>query len=57
MGKDPDTPFEVDPFSAIDVALPELKEAYARALDSRPRDPAGPASGEENGAGSKATIS
>lgn len=36
MGKDPDTPFEVDPLRPIDFELPELKRAYARALESRP---------------------
>lgn len=36
MGKDPDTPFEVDPLRPIDFELPELKQAYARALESRP---------------------
>jgi outer membrane protein TolC len=36
MGRDPDTPFEVDPLSATDFELPELKQAYARAIESRP---------------------
>ena len=36
MGRDPDTPFDVDPLSAADFELPELKQAYASALESRP---------------------
>ncbi|HTM47878.1 MAG TPA: TolC family protein [Bryobacteraceae bacterium] len=36
MGRDPDTAFEVDPLAAADFTMPELKEAYARALESRP---------------------
>src|SRR5215469_8721704 len=36
MGSDPDTPYEVDPLSATAFELPELKEAYVRALESRP---------------------
>jgi outer membrane protein len=36
MGRDPDTPFDVDPLSATDFELPELKQAYAGALESRP---------------------
>jgi outer membrane protein TolC len=36
MGRDPETAFEVDRLSALDFELPELKHAYARALDSRP---------------------
>ena len=36
MGRDPDTPFEVDPLAATDFEMPELKQAYATAIDSRP---------------------
>jgi outer membrane protein TolC len=36
MGRDSDTPFEVDPLSASDFELPGLKQAYARAIESRP---------------------
>ena len=36
MGRDPDTPFEVDPVAAIDFELPDLKRAYATAIESRP---------------------
>jgi outer membrane protein TolC len=36
MGRDPDTPFEADPLGATDFDLPDLKQAYARAIESRP---------------------
>jgi len=36
MGRDPDTPFDVDPLGATDFEMPELKQAYARAIESRP---------------------
>src|SRR5215467_11159424 len=36
MGRDVETPFEVDPLSAADSSLPDLKEACAKALESRP---------------------
>ena len=36
MGRDPGAPFEVDPLSATDFELPELKQAYAKAIESRP---------------------
>src|SRR5262245_17306416 len=36
MGRDPDTPFEVDLSSAVEFELPQLQEARARALESRP---------------------
>jgi outer membrane protein TolC len=36
MGRDPDTPFEIDPLAAIDFEMPDLKHAYARAIESRP---------------------
>src|SRR5438105_1723350 len=36
MGRDPDTPFEVDPLAASDVEMPDLKRAYATAIESRP---------------------
>src|SRR5215831_14404010 len=36
MGRDPDTPFDVDPLSAADFEMPDLKQAYARAIESRP---------------------
>ena len=36
MGRDPDTPFEVDPLAATDFEMPELKHAYATAIESRP---------------------
>ena len=36
MGRDPDAPFEVDPLSATDFELPDLKQAYAKAIESRP---------------------
>src|SRR5213075_1551795 len=36
MGRDPDAPFEVDPLAAIDFELPDLKRAYATAVESRP---------------------
>ena len=36
MGRDPDTPFEVDPVAPIDFELPDLKRAYATAIESRP---------------------
>jgi len=31
MGRDPDTPFEVDPLAATDFEMPDLKRAYATA--------------------------
>jgi len=36
MGRDVNTPFEVDPLSVASFELPELQEACARALESRP---------------------
>jgi outer membrane protein TolC len=36
MGRDPDTPFEVDPLAATDFQMPDLKRAYAMAIESRP---------------------
>ena len=36
MGRDPDTPFDVDPLTATDFEMPDLKLAYARAIESRP---------------------
>jgi outer membrane protein TolC len=36
MGRDPDTPFEVDPLAATDFEMPDLKRAYAMAIESRP---------------------
>jgi outer membrane protein TolC len=36
MGRDPDTPFDVDPLTATDFEMPDLKQAYARAFESRP---------------------
>src|SRR4030095_1316817 len=36
MGHDPDTPFDVDPLSAVGFELPQLAEARARAMESRP---------------------
>ena len=36
MGRDVNTPFQVDPMSVADVAVPDLEEACARALASRP---------------------
>ncbi|MBI4908896.1 MAG: TolC family protein [Acidobacteria bacterium] len=36
MGRDPDTPFEIDPLAATDLELPDLKRAYATAIESRP---------------------
>jgi outer membrane protein TolC len=36
MGHDPDTPFDVDPLSAVEFELPGLQEARARAIESRP---------------------
>jgi len=36
MGRDVDTPFEVDPLTTASSDLPDLKEACARALASRP---------------------
>jgi len=36
MGRDPDTPFEVDPLAATDLEMPDLKRAYAVAIESRP---------------------
>lgn len=36
MGRDPDMPFEIDPLGATDFEVPDLKEAYARAIESRP---------------------
>ena len=36
MGRDVETTFEVDPLSAADSSLPDLKEACAKALESRP---------------------
>lgn len=36
MGREPDTPFDVDAAGATDFALPDLKQAYARAIESRP---------------------
>jgi outer membrane protein TolC len=36
MGRDPDTPFEVDLLSAVGFELPPLSEARARAMESRP---------------------
>jgi outer membrane protein len=36
MGRDVDTPFEVDPLTTAGSDLPDLKEACARALASRP---------------------
>jgi outer membrane protein len=36
MGRDPDTPFEVDPLAATDFEIPDLKRAYAMAIESRP---------------------
>jgi outer membrane protein TolC len=36
MGRDLDTPFEVDLLSAVEFELPQLQEARARAIESRP---------------------
>src|SRR5689334_9440532 len=36
MGRHPETPFEVDPLTATDFEMPDLKEAYAKAIQSRP---------------------
>lgn len=36
MGRDVNIGFEVDPFSVVETELPDLKEACARALESRP---------------------
>jgi outer membrane protein TolC len=36
MGRDPDTPFEVDPLAATDFEMPDLKRAKAVAIESRP---------------------
>src|SRR5215470_8185825 len=36
MGRDVDTPFEVDPLTTASSDLPDLKEACARALEFRP---------------------
>jgi outer membrane protein TolC len=36
MGRDPDMPFGVDPLAATDFEMPDLKQAYARAIESRP---------------------
>jgi outer membrane protein TolC len=36
MGRDPDTAFEVDPLAATDFEIPDLKRAYAMAIESRP---------------------
>jgi len=36
MGRHPGTPFEVDPLTATDFEMPDLKEAYAKAIESRP---------------------
>ena len=36
MGRDPDAPFEVDPLAATDFEMPDLKRAYATAIESRP---------------------
>lgn len=36
MGRDPDTPFEVDPLAATDFEMPDLKQAYVMAIESRP---------------------
>ena len=36
MGRDPDTAFEIDPLTAADFEMPDLKRAYAAAIESRP---------------------
>jgi len=36
MGRDPDIPFEVDLTSTVDFELPQLRDACARAIESRP---------------------
>ncbi len=36
MGRGPDTPFDVDPLSATDFEVPDLKQALARAIEARP---------------------
>ena len=36
MGRNPDTPFDVDPLAATDFEMPDLKQAYATAIESRP---------------------
>jgi outer membrane protein TolC len=36
MGRHPETPFEVDPLTATEFEMPDLKEAYAKAIESRP---------------------
>jgi outer membrane protein len=36
MGREPDTPFDVDPASTVDFELPQLRDACARAIESRP---------------------
>ena len=36
MGRHPETPFEVDPLTATDFEMPDLTEAYAKAIESRP---------------------
>jgi outer membrane protein TolC len=36
MGRHPDTPFEVDPLAATNFEMPDLKQAYIKAIESRP---------------------
>jgi outer membrane protein len=36
MGRHSDTPFEVDPLAATDFEIPDLKQAYTMAIESRP---------------------
>jgi len=36
MGRAPDTPFEIDSLAATDFEMPDLKRAYATAIESRP---------------------
>jgi len=36
MGRDPDTPVAIDPLAATDFEMPDLKRAYATAIESRP---------------------
>jgi outer membrane protein len=36
MGREPDTPFDVDPTSTVDFELPQLRDACAKAIESRP---------------------
>jgi outer membrane protein TolC len=36
MGRDPDALFDIDPLRATDFEMPELKQAYAQAIESRP---------------------